>query len=132
MGHRILIVDDSVVMRKMIAKVIRIAGIPCGEVHFARHGREALEVMDANELDLVISDVNMPEMDGIAMMRTIAGRDAPPKVPVVMVSTEGSDERIAELRRYGIRGYLRKPVTPEELTLVIEKILGANDDDRNN
>ena len=125
MSYNILVVDDSKTVRRMIDKTLGLAGIPLNQVFFAQNGREALDLLDAEWIDLMLTDINMPEMDGIELVRTMAEKGLIESVPVVVVSTEGSDERIEKLKGYGVRGYLRKPVTPEGIKTIIEGILGA-------
>ena len=125
MSYNILVVDDSKTVRRMIAKALEVAGIPLNQVHQAENGREALAVLEEEWIDLVLTDINMPEMDGMELVRTMAEGELLQTVPVVVVSTEGSEERISELKQRGIRGYLRKPVTPESIKTTVEGILGA-------
>lgn len=125
MAYRILIADDSRTVRRMIDKTLAVAGIPVDCVHHAQNGREALATLESECVDLLLTDINMPVMDGMELVRTMCERGLTSTVPVVVVSTEGSDERIEQLRRYGIRGYLRKPVTPEGIKTIVEGVLGG-------
>lgn len=126
MGYNILVVDDSKTVRKMIDKTLGLAGIPVGEVHHAQNGREALAVVESRWIDLVLTDLNMPVMDGLELIRAMAEKGLMESVPVVVVSTEGSESRIEKLKQYGIRGYLRKPVTPESIRAIVHGILGGD------
>jgi two-component system, chemotaxis family, chemotaxis protein CheY len=127
MGYNILIVDDSITVRAMIAKALKLSQLPLGEIYQAGNGQEALEALKANWTDLVLTDINMPVMNGLELVRQMAADELLRTVPVVVVSTEGSQARIDELKSHGIRGYLRKPFTPEVLKAEVENILGAND-----
>ena len=127
MGYNILIVDDSITVRAMIAKALKLSQLPLSEIYQAGNGQEALEALKANWTDLVLTDINMPVMNGLELVRQMAADELLRTVPVVVVSTEGSQARIDELKSHGIRGYLRKPFTPEALKAEVENILGAND-----
>ena len=123
MAFNILIVDDSATVRAMIVKTLKLTQLPLSEVHQATNGREALDVLEEKWIDLVLTDINMPEMDGIELVGRMAENGIMQNVPVVVVSTEGSQVRIAELKQQGIRGYLRKPFTPEDLKEMVENVL---------
>ncbi len=127
MAYNFLVVDDSVTVRRMIGKTLALSGLPVQEVFQASNGREALAILDANWIDLVLTDINMPEMDGMEMVRAMSNDEVLRAVPVVVVSTEGSQTRIQELKDRGVRGYIRKPFTPEAIKGVVEGILGGRD-----
>jgi two-component system chemotaxis response regulator CheY len=120
MALNILVVDDSAVMRAMIIKTLRLCGLPLGEVHQAGNGLEGIEVLSGNPIDLALVDINMPVMDGEEMITKIREDPAMDQVSVLVVSTEGSDTRIARLRLKGA-SFVHKPFTPEMLR---EKIVG--------
>jgi two-component system chemotaxis response regulator CheY len=128
MAYNILIVDDSLTVRKMIAKTLTLSGVPLNEPFQAENGREALSVLEDNWVDLVLTDINMPEMNGMEMVRHMSEDALLQTVPVVVISTEGSDERIQELKERGIQGYIRKPFTPEAIKDKVEEILGGPHD----
>lgn len=111
----ILIVDDSAAIRKILQRVIRQAEIPIGNVIEAGDGKEALEVLKTNTVGLILSDINMPNMDGIEMLRNIKANDAWKSVPVVMVSTEGSQAKVLEAVQLGAAAYVRKPFNIEQI-----------------
>jgi two-component system chemotaxis response regulator CheY len=127
MAYNILVVDDSATMRAMIAKTLKMAGLELQELHQAPNGRQALALLQEHWIDLVLTDINMPEMDGVEMVQRMAADGLLRSVPVVVVSTEGSETRIQELRQQGIRGYIRKPFTPEEIKKTVETVLGGQD-----
>ncbi len=102
-------------IRQVVKKVIRQVGLEVGQYAEAGNGREALEQLEANDIDLVLSDINMPEMDGIEMLMNLRQLDKYRDLPVVMVSTEGSEERMNEAMELGASGYVLKPFTPERL-----------------
>ena len=124
MSYNFLVIDDSKTARLMLAKSINLSGLPIGEVHMAENGREALDLLRDNWIDMVLTDINMPDMNGMELVRIMAQEGLLQTVPVVVVSTEGSDIRIGELRDHGIRDYLRKPVRAEHIRDVVEQILG--------
>jgi two-component system chemotaxis response regulator CheY len=111
----ILIVDDSAAIRKILQRVIRQAEIPIASVIEAGDGKEALEALQTNAVGLILSDINMPNMDGIEMLRQIKANDAWKNVPVVMVSTEGSQAKVLEAVQLGAAAYLRKPFNLEQI-----------------
>ena len=112
---RVLLVDDSAVMRKMVERSLRESGIAVGEVLEANDGWEALAVAREKSPDLILCDINMPTMDGLEFLRNLQGTEAAWKIPVVMVTTEGSEARVTEAMSAGARGYICKPFTAEQL-----------------
>jgi len=135
MGHSILIVDDSTVIRQMVKKTMDIAGLDVGDVYEAGNGIEALATLSDHPVAVMLVDINMPTMNGIQLLTRMKKNDRLQHIPIVIVSTEGSKERIKELERIGIFGYLRKPFQPEQLRDVLAPLLGvkengtADDDD---
>ena len=101
------------------------AGIDVDGVQEAENGLVAMEKLLAGPVDIVLTDINMPELDGIALVRRMSRRPDLASIPVVVVSTEGSENRLAELRRLGIRGYIRKPFRPEQFRAVMNEIYPA-------
>ena len=112
---RILIVDDSSVMRKIVERSLRQAGLDIGEVVEAGNGIEGLAAMREGAFDLILSDINMPAMDGIEFLRELSTMEAAKVTPVVMVTTEGSESRVVEALSIGAKGYIRKPFTPDQI-----------------
>ena len=112
---RVLIVDDSSVMRKIVERSLRQAGVDISEVREAGNGAEALGVLNDGAVDLVLCDINMPVMDGIEFLRQLKGVDNAKNVPVVMITTEGSESHVVQALSVGARGYIRKPFTPEQV-----------------
>lgn len=115
MSYCSLVVDDSPVIRKMIRRALGLSGLDLGTIHEAGHGREALAVLDAEWIDVVLTDIHMPEMNGVELVETMATDPLLARIPVLVVSTERDAERIAHLERLGVRGYLTKPFTPEQI-----------------
>jgi two-component system, chemotaxis family, chemotaxis protein CheY len=112
---RALIVDDSLVMRKIVERSLRQAGPDSLVVWEAGTGVEALEVLRANRVDLILTDINMPAMDGLELVRQIKAQNLASGVPVVMITTESSEDHVKQAIRAGARGYIRKPFTAEQV-----------------
>ena len=112
---RALIVDDSSVMRKIVERSLRQAGLDSLVVHEAGSGSEGLEVLKATAVDVILSDINMPSMDGLEFLRQIRAQNLAPGVPVVMITTESSEEHVKQAIQAGARGYIRKPFTAEQV-----------------
>jgi two-component system chemotaxis response regulator CheY len=128
MAYNILIVDDSFPMRAVIKKVIKASGFDIGELLEAGNGKEALQVMDQQWLDLVLTDYNMPDMNGLELLKAMKASDTLADIPVVMVTTEGSDLRVEEFRSQGAVAYIKKPFTPEQIKSHLNQILGEPED----
>jgi two-component system, chemotaxis family, chemotaxis protein CheY len=127
MAMTILIVDDSDVMRKMVARAVRMTGLPIEQIFEAPDGQAALESLEERGADLVLMDINMPRLDGMEALRRIRQSDRLSHYPVVMVSTEGSEQRMEEIRRLGA-AFVRKPFTSEVLVdAVVAAIGGAHE-----
>ena len=119
----ILLVDDSATMRAIISKTLKMTGLPIGELYQASNGREGLDVLAAHKVDVVLTDINMPEMNGIEMLDNMRAKPEMNDVPVLMISTEGSQTRISEISGKGAK-FLQKPFTPESLKEAVEGALG--------
>ena len=114
-GLRTLIVDDSSVMRKIVQRALRQAGFALAEVLEAGNGFEALDILRQQPVDLVLSDMNMPVMDGLEFMRQLDSVEQARGVPVLMITTEGSESHVMEAMACGAAGYIRKPFTPDQM-----------------
>jgi len=112
---RALIVDDSSVMRKIVQRAFQQAGVEFASVMEAGNGQEALELIAKNQFDLILSDINMPVMDGLTFVRELKSVDAAKGVPVIMITTEGSQTQVMEAIQCGARGYIRKPFTADQV-----------------
>jgi two-component system, chemotaxis family, chemotaxis protein CheY len=112
---RVLIVDDSSVMRKIVERSLRQAGIGIAQIFEASNGAEALAVVQNSKLDLILCDINMPVMDGLEFVKQLAGVENAKGVPVVMITTEGSEGHVVQALSAGARGYLRKPFTADQV-----------------
>ncbi|MCF8104999.1 MAG: response regulator [Desulfohalobiaceae bacterium] len=123
MGYNVLIVDDSMIIRKMIAKTLNISDLDISGYHFAENGKQALKQLEEHWIDIVFADINMPEMNGVELIEEMVKEDLLASIPVVIVSTERSRERIEALKAMGARAYLQKPFIPEEFTRVVKELL---------
>ena len=112
---RALIVDDSSVMRKIVERSLRQAGIDLKQVLEAGNGAEALTVLQDNPVDLILCDINMPVMDGLEFVKQLSGVANAKGVPVVMITTEGSESHVVQALSFGAKGYIRKPFTPDQV-----------------
>lgn len=120
MGKRILVIDDSSTMRKIVSRSLRQAGLDFDEILEASDGQEALNLLENEKVNLILSDINMPNMDGIEFLRQKKEVDAIKDIPVVMITTEGGADIIGEAKSLGAVGSVKKPFKPD----TIEEVLG--------
>ncbi len=123
MSLNILIVDDSGVMRAMIAKSLRMTGLDIQQMHQAGNGAEGLDMLERHPVDLVIVDINMPVMNGEEMIDRMREREDFNQIPILVISTEGSDTRKNALTGRGI-AFIHKPFSPEKIRDTMNSILG--------
>ncbi len=121
MALDVMIVDDSAAIRKILHRVLLQADIPLGTVLEAGDGKEALEKLKSASVNLILSDINMPNMDGLELLSALKAQEPTKGVPVIMVTTEGSSSRVMEAVNLGASGYVRKPFTAEQIK---EKLSG--------
>ena len=127
MALSILLVDDSATVRGMIARALRLAKYPLVEdIREAANGAQALDILREHWVDLIITDIHMPEMGGLEMIDRLRQDPVLSSIPVVIISTDGSSDRMTEARDKGVLGYLRKPFTPEQLKNLLTETLGTN------
>jgi len=124
---RVLVADDSRVMRAMIIRTLRLCGLPLGTVHEAADGLAGLGILETEPITLALVDINMPKLSGLDMLARL-GRPASRPV-VIVVSSDGSDARAAQVLQMG-HGFLHKPFAPEDLRDAVLRALGTPDDDR--
>jgi two-component system, chemotaxis family, chemotaxis protein CheY len=124
-GIRALIVDDSSVMRKIVERSLRQAGVELAEVFQAGNGAEALAVLANNAVELILCDINMPVMDGLEFVKQLPGMEKAKGASVIMITTEGSESHVVQALAAGARGYLRKPFTAEQVRDHIVPLLGV-------
>ena len=128
MAYNILIVDDSSPMRALIKKVVKASGFDVGEFFEASNGKEAYRVLEDAWLDLVLTDYNMPEMNGLELLEAMQQHETHQSIPVVMITTEGSQQRIEEFLTKGAADYIKKPFTPSEIKQKLSTIMGETQD----
>lgn len=128
MAFNILIVDDSSSMRNIIKKTLEMSGFDIGRIYEAGNGREALAVLEKDWADVILTDVHMPEMDGFAFLEVLNTREVVSATPVVVVTTEGRQERIGELMALGARACIKKPFRPEDIKKTLLDVLGMDDE----
>ncbi len=112
---RVLIVDDSSVMRKIVDRSLRQAGLEIKEVFEAANGVEALARLQETRVNLILSDINMPTMDGLELVRQLQALENAKGVPIVMVTTEAGESHVVQALSNGARGYIRKPFSPDQI-----------------
>jgi two-component system, chemotaxis family, chemotaxis protein CheY len=125
MAYRILIVDDSPMMRAFIKRVISMSGVDVEQILEAGDGQEALDILPTTRVDLIFTDINMPRMNGEEMVHRLAAGEATRRIPVIVVSTDGSVVRRDNLGSLGVLGYLVKPFSPEVLREEVERVVGV-------
>jgi two-component system chemotaxis response regulator CheY len=121
MAVDVLIVDDSAAIRKILQRMLGQSGFPLGKVLEAGDGVEALEKMKNQSVNLVLSDINMPNMDGIQLLSELKANPEYRHVPVIMITTEGGESKVMEAVQLGAAGYVRKPFTADQIK---EKLSG--------
>jgi two-component system chemotaxis response regulator CheY len=126
MAINLLVVDDSVVMRSVLIRTLRLSGLPLTNVYQAGDGAEALHILENHEVDLALIDINMPVMNGVVLIDKIRADARLSGVSLVVVSTEGSETRIESLRNKGV-SFIHKPFTPERIRATVLRVLGVAD-----
>lgn len=121
----ILIVDDSAMMRTLVKRVVNVAGLPVGNVYEAGNGREALAVLFKHKVQVVFTDLNMPVMTGGDLLRAMMERDEWRDIVRVVVSTDGSAARRAEVDQLNVKWYVEKPFRPEVMRDVLSDLAPA-------
>lgn len=125
MAYNVLIVDDSPAMRSFVRRVLELSGIEVGRCMEAGDGAEALEVLRKEWVDVVLTDLNMPTMDGEQFVRKLEEDPALQSIPVLVVSTDRTDHRVQRMLTLGAKGYVTKPFQPETLREELERALGG-------
>ncbi len=122
----ILVVDDSAAMRSVVKRVIQLSGAAVAEILEAEHAAAALELVGRRTMDLILTDINMPGMAGDEFLRALRQLPAALALPVIVISSDASSERVAQMRALGAAGYLKKPFSPEALRREIERACGED------
>ena len=129
MAFNILIVDDSPAMRRVVKRVVEMCGVDVGAYHEAGNGIEALATLRAEWVDLVMTDINMPEMDGEELLLEVRKDETLAAIPVLVVSTDRSESRVKQMLSLGANGYVSKPFLPEVLRDEMYRVLGGAPDE---
>jgi two-component system, chemotaxis family, chemotaxis protein CheY len=124
MPYSVLIVDDSPVMRSFIKRVLRLSGFEVGHCMEAGNGEEALTQLSAHPVDIILTDINMPGMNGEELLRRLCADGVLKNIPAVVISTDATNDRIVQMIELGAQGYMSKPFTPETLREELERVLG--------
>ena len=124
MAYRVIIVDDSPAMRTFVRRVLRASGFDLAECFEAANGRDALELLQRQWVDAILTDINMPGMNGEEFLRRIAEDELLRSIPVFVISTDATERRIEKMRALGARGYISKPFLAEDLRRELECSLG--------
>jgi two-component system chemotaxis response regulator CheY len=119
----VLVVDDSAAIPKILQRVLRQTEIPIGNILEAGDGREVREVLKTQSVGLALLDINMPNMDGLELLGCLKASETWANLPVIMVSTEGSQSRLLEAVKMGASGYVRKPFNAEQIKEKLAEIL---------
>jgi two-component system chemotaxis response regulator CheY len=121
----ILIVDDSATMRKMVRRVVELSEVAIADIYEAANGREALDVIDSRPVDALFTDINMPVMTGVELLKRMAAESKWSHVLRVIISTDASDVRRQEVSDLNVRHYVQKPVRPEAVCDVLSQLVAS-------
>ncbi len=122
--NNILIVDDSRAMRNFLRKALSLTSLKINSVHEATNGMEALDLLEKHSIQIIFSDINMPVMDGSAFVAELARREITSRIPVFVVSTDSSTERMGQILALGAKSYISKPFSPETLEREVIRLMG--------
>ena len=128
MAFNVLVVDDSLPMRSVIKKTLKASGFKVGQFFDASNGEEALDILKEQWLDLVLTDYNMPGMNGLELISAMKKDEVLRTIPVVVITTEGSRQRVEAFMEEGAADYIRKPFTPEEIREKLNHLMGETED----
>jgi two-component system chemotaxis response regulator CheY len=124
MPFSVMIVDDSAVMRGFIRRVLTLSGFEVGEFLEASNGEEALAELEGHSVDVILTDINMPKMNGEELLRRLETDARLRSVPTLVISTDATKARILKMLSLGAQGYMTKPFSPEALREELERVLG--------
>jgi len=127
MSFNVLIVDDSRSMRSVIKKIIAISGFSMDQCYEAVNGKQAMEILAREQVDIILSDLNMPEMNGLEMLEALKLDRRLQRIPVIIISTEGSDEKRKTVLEMGAKQFIGKPFSPEYVRKVLYEVIGMED-----
>jgi two-component system, chemotaxis family, chemotaxis protein CheY len=124
-AYNVLIVDDSPAMRRFVRRVLELTGIELGKCLEANNGQEALDLLRLESVDIVLTDINMPLMDGEELLRALKSDSALQAIPVLVLSTDRSESRVKQMLELGAGGYVGKPFLPGDLGGEMTKLLAG-------
>jgi len=127
MDLNVLIVDDSAAIRKILVRVLAQTDLPIKQVHEANDGQEAMKIVENNDVSLILSDINMPNVDGLELLTQLRNTPKWKQLSVVMITTEGSQAKVLEAVQLGAKGYVRKPFTAEQIKEKVVACLKATE-----
>jgi two-component system, chemotaxis family, chemotaxis protein CheY len=122
MALDVLVVDDSAAIRKILSRVLKASDLGVNEVHEAADGEEALKMLESKSVNLILSDINMPNMDGLQLLERVKASGLWKDLPFIMISTEGGATKVMEAVEKGATGYVKKPFTADQIK---EKLVGV-------
>jgi len=125
MDSDLLVVDDSAAIRKILQRVLRQTGMLIGNIYEAGDGQEALTLLETKKVDLILSDINMPKMDGLQLLASLKASPQLCNIPVIMITTEGGATKVGEAGKLGAAGYVRKPFSADQIKEKLAGILPA-------
>lgn len=124
MKWNVLIVDDSNVVKAVLIKALTGSGAPINKIFDASNGRDALSILKSStKIDILLTDINMPVMNGMELVDNLAQDPDLKSTPIIIISTDGSTERVELLKQKGVRAYIRKPFTPEQIRSVVREVM---------
>ncbi len=131
MTFDLLVVDDSKSALFLFKKIIGLSGAPIKNLLTADNGLTAIEILKENNVDLIMTDINMPEMDGFELLEYLKKHDTFKEIPVIVITTEGRGKFIDKAKKLGAINYLKKPFRPEQVKQMILEALGVEEDEEN-
>jgi two-component system, chemotaxis family, chemotaxis protein CheY len=121
----VLVVDDYSAIRKILQRILRQTGLGIGNIYGADDGLQALELLKIHKVDVILTDVIMPNMDGMELLAAVKSAPQWRHIPILLVTTEGSESKVSEALRLGASGYVRKPFTADQIKEKLAGILAA-------
>ena len=125
MAYRVMIVDDSPSMRTFVRRVIDLSGFEVDTCLNAANGVQGLALLEQQAVDIILTDINMPEMNGEEFLRRLEEHERYRAIPVVVISTDATENRMQRMLQLGAKGYIAKPFSPEALRVELERVLGV-------
>jgi two-component system chemotaxis response regulator CheY len=125
MAFTVLIVDDSPAMRSFVKRVLELSGFEMGACFEAGNGSEALDLLKNEWVDVILTDINMPVMNGEEFVQKLSEHESLHTIPILVISTDRTDDRVRQMMAIGAKGYVKKPFQPEELREKLEAVLGV-------